>query len=289
MNWKTIFIVGLGILLIVVLYYCYKRYYNEEGFQLEVREISSERFENSSAPLKEYTFDGSIITLREIYTEIVTFLTDYRNFSGYADANSYTYFSNKYKKNLTITDFSYPVGGRYWFPYTGQYGASPNWLTNFSNETTARIDLDIYNYNLNRYISFIKTYSGSNKQKFIFNRSLAKPSLIYRDIDLTIPPIAFNLKDASENTIDTNITKVAAFNQNYQSWFTNFMSYAKINKNIYPLSDYKGDTEYRIFYSGNVNNDKPPDLTYSNINNSKQACQIVNLIPDRKNDINNIN
>ena len=289
MNWKTIFIIGLGILSTVVLYYCYKRYYNKEGFQADNRVVRTETFGDSPTLPTKYIFSGSILTLREIYSEIIRFLTDYRNYSGYANAKMYTYFSNKYKKNLTIVDFSYPVTGKqgtYWFPYTGQYGNSSDWLTNFERETNKIIDLDIYNNNLDKFISFIKNYSGSNKQKFIFNRSLVWPSLIYRNIDLTQPPTSYNLRNSTDtDIIDIDITKVAQFNQNYQSWYTNFISYARTGCNIYPQSDYRGDTQYRILYSGSVENDKPPNLTYSNVNSSRKAGEIFNLIPDRKNDI----
>ena len=78
MNWKTILIIGLGILSITVLYYCYKRYYNEEGFQVtQNNTISTDTFVGSSAATRQYRFDGSILTLRQMYTEIINFLTDY--------------------------------------------------------------------------------------------------------------------------------------------------------------------------------------------------------------------
>ena len=292
MNWKSILIVGLGILSIVVLYYCYKRYYNEEGFQEDKRIVSSETFIGSSALTRQYTFSGSIITVREIYSEIIRFLTDYRNYSGYANASMYTYNSSKYKKNLTIVDFSYLItgggrrNGQYWFPYTGQYGASSDWLTNFSEETTARIDLDIYNNNLSNYISFIKRYSSVNKQKFIFNRSLVRPSQLYKGLDLTQPPTSYNLLNNLGDIIDTEITRVAGFDSNHQSWLANFQTYARPNKNLYPASDDSRDTLYRVFYTGDpVTDDKPPTRTYSNINGSKKAGEIVNLIPDRSRDI----
>ena len=144
MDWKTILIVGLGIVSIVVLYYCYKKYYNEEGFQSSNKIVRSEIFENSSVTSRQYMFSGSIITLREIYTEIVKFLTDYRNYSGYANA------VKSYYKNLTIVDFPYQVGSRYWFPYTGQYGNSRIWEDNFSEEISpirGIINLNVYNNN----------------------------------------------------------------------------------------------------------------------------------------------
>jgi len=82
MNWKTIFIIGLGILSITVLYYCYKRYYKEEGFQVtQANIISSDTFVGSSVAARQYRFDGSIISLRQMYTEIINFVTDYHNFS----------------------------------------------------------------------------------------------------------------------------------------------------------------------------------------------------------------
>jgi len=303
MNWKTILIIGLGILSITVLYYCYKRYYNEEGFQVtQNNTISTDTFVGSSAATRQYRFDGSILTLRQMYTEIINFLTDYKNFSGYANANLYNYYSVKYKKILTIVDFPYDRGNtvdtqtRYWFPYTGQYGASSNWLINFSGETTAVLDLDIYNNNLSNYISFINTYSAKNKQKFIFNRPLTRPSLLYHEINLTEPPSNYNIlsSDGTGTTIlDKNITQVAEFSDSRQSWYRNFVGtndgngnprndgYARIGKNLWPPSDDSRDTLYRVVY----NKDKPPTLTYSQVNQERKAGQIVNLIPDRRRDL----
>lgn len=289
MNWKTIFIIGLGILSITVLYYCYKRYYNEEGFQVtQANIISSDTFVGSSVRAREYKFDGSIVSLRQMYTEIINFVTDYHNFSGYANAPKYYYYSNKYKKNLTIVDFSYSnsptTGTKYWFPFTGQYGASPNWLSNFRDETTAILDIDVYNNNLSNYISFVNTYSGNNKQKFIFNRPLTRPSLLYRGFDLTQPPSDYNILSNDGTILDINITQVADFNESRQSWWRNFAGtdgYARTGKNLYPPSDDPRDTLYRVLYG----NPKPPNLTYSNVNNGKKAGQIVNLIPDRRSDL----
>jgi len=289
MNWKTIFIIGLGILSITVLYYCYKRYYKEEGFQVtQANIISSDTFVGSSVAARQYRFDGSIISLRQMYTEIINFVTDYHNFSGYANANLYNYYSNKYKKNLTIVDFPYSnyatTGTKYWFPFTGQYGASPNWLTNFAAENTAVLDLDVYNNNLSNYITFVNTYSGNNKQKFIFNRPLTRPSLLYRGFDLTQPPSNYNLLSNDGSILDINITQVAGFDESHQSWWRNFAGtggYARANQDLYPPSDNSTDTLYHVLY----NNPKPPNLTYSNVNNGKKAGQIVNLIPDRRSDL----
>jgi hypothetical protein len=281
LDWKKVLIVGLGILSIVLIYFCYKNY---EGFQTEStsRSVDSDTFVGSSALINPYRFNRSIVSLRAVYDDILNTVTDYRSFTGIANATTYSYNSRFYNKFLYINDFSVNVGnGRFWFPYTGQYGSNANWLSNFGSETTALINLDVYNSNIDRYKNFVRTGVGENRQKFLFKRSLARPSLLYSNIELAFADSRFNISEPGSTDIaEIKITEIRNFDSNTQSWWANFISYAKPNQNLYPPSDYPTDTAYKILF----NNPKPADLTYSNVTNGRKAGTIVARIPDYRSD-----
>ena len=76
--------------------------------------------------------------------------------------------------------------------------------------------------------------------------------------------------------MEINITNVRNFDSNTQSWYTNFITYAKPNQTLYPPSDYSTDTGYKVLF----NNPKPPNLTYSQVTGNKRAGTIVARIPD---------
>lgn len=280
LDWKKLLIFGLGILSIVLIYFCYKNY---EGFQTQptTLTVESDTFVGSKAVTTPYPFSGSIVSLRKVYDDILDVITNYRSFTGIANSIPISYNSRYYKKFITINDFSVNAGGgRYWYPYTGQYGPTGNWLNDFASETSRILDLDVYNSNIDRYKNFVRTGTGSNRQKFLFKRSLARPSLLYSNIELATADSRFNIYNSNaDGTItvsEINITEIRNFDSNTQSWWANFISYAKPNQNLYPPSDYQTDTAYKILYD----NPKPTDLPYSNVTNGKNAGTIVTRIPD---------
>lgn len=279
MDWKNLLIIGLGILSIVVLYYCYKKY-NSEGFQSSSTGIvSSDIFIGSTVSPQTYTFDNSVVGLRYVIDTILNKITDYTSFSGISYARSYSYNSIKYKQYLTITDFSYSTGltgaRSYWYPFTGQYGATGIWENDFLSSGLEKLDLNIYNSNIDRYKRFIQNGSGNNISKFLYNRSFVKPSLLYSNIDVSQPPTQFDIVDISGRVVDFNLTEINAFY--IQSWWSKFTSYATPGRNLYLQSEYQTDSSYRIVYMDA--NDKPATLSASNLT-GYPGGKITNLIPD---------
>ena len=279
LDWKKLLILGLGILSIVLIYFCYRNY---EGFQTQptTRTVESDTFVGSKAVISPYTFSGRIVSLREVYDDILDVITNYRSFTGIANSMPFSYNSRYYNKFITINDFSVNAGsGRYWYPYTGQYGPTGNWLNDFASETSRLLDLDVYNSNIDRYKNFVRTGTGANRQKFLFKRSLARPSLLYSNIELAVPDSRFNIYEQNNpnpTVAEIKITEIRNFDSNTQSWYANFVSYAKDGQNLYPPSDYPTDTAYKILYA----NPKPTDLFYSDVTNEKKAGTIVTRIPD---------
>ena len=280
MDWKNLLIIGLGILSIVVLYYCYKKY-NSEGFQSSSTSIvSSETFIGSTVNPHAYTFDNSVVGLRHVIDSILNHITDYTNFSGIAYATSYSYNSIKYKQYLTITDFSFSTGlggtRSYWYPFTGQYGATGVWENDFLQNSIEKFDLNVYNANIDRYKKFIKNGCGNNISKFLYNRPLVKPSLLYSNIDVSQKPDQFNIVNLSGTIIDFYLTEIHGFDSN-QSWWSKFRSYARPNHDLYPQSDYQTDSAYHVMYMNG--NDKPANLSATQLTGYPGGT-IINLIPD---------
>ena len=277
LDWKKALIFGLGILLIVLIYYSYRNY---EGFQSQptTRTVDSDTFVGSSALISPYRFNRSLASLRVVYDDILDTITNSRSFTGIGNSVTYSYNSRFYNKFITINDFSLDLGsGRFWFPYTGQYGSNANWLSNFASETDALVNLDVYNSNIDRYKNFVRTGVGENRQKFLFKRSMARPSLLYSNIQLAFPDPRFHIYEpGTTNIAERYITEVRNFDSNTQSWFTQFTSYAKPNQNLYPPSDYQTDTAYKVLYG----NPKPPNKTYNEVTNGKKAGTLVARIPD---------
>jgi len=288
MDWKVFLIFGIIISSIIVIYYCYRNYY-KEGFQSEssatVSTVSTDTFAGSTVIPTSVTINGSIVSLQSAYTSILNTITDYKSFVGLHDATIFNYFSPIDKTSYTIYDKPIRVSGvsgKYWYPYIGQYTTNPDFYSYFDN-VHAIIDMNVYNSNISRYENLIRPYITANKSIFLNKRSLARPSLMYCNIDLVNPPAIFNAtsNDSSGNTVvvEDYITSNSGFDGSHQSWFTSFIGTARPNFSLYPQSDNTYDTSYRIFYSGTPANDKPPNFKFAELFGDK-AGRFKAHIPD---------